>query len=105
MEKRIKELLKAGIKEEDVEKIIAAEEEVDILFSTITESLTTAHQSYKKPDMASLNVAIDNLNSSKKHITELQKKLEELRSTKSQPGAAVEPPEPVKEEVVEEVVE
>jgi len=102
VDKRIKELVSAGVSDADIEKIIADEEEITNLFDTVTVSLQTAVDNWNKGDMASLNVAVDNVNNAKKHLGELSKKLDEKKSSKETPGLET---TPVDEEVIEEPVD
>ena len=95
-EERAKELIKAGKSEEDIIKILAEETEVDTLFQTATQGLKTAWEQYQGDDMASLNVAIDNLAACGKNITELRKILEQSKVGVETPGAVPQPaPAPV----------
>ena len=105
IQERIKELLKAKKTEKEIEIIIATEAEIDMLFETVIESLKVSLESYKKDDMASLNVSLDNLKSSKGHISDLEKKINEIKTAKEQPGAAIEPPSEPIETPIEEPID
>ena len=101
---RIKELVKAGKPNDEIKKIIAEETDIELLFQTVTTGLKTAWDSYKGPDMASLNVAVDNLNAVRKNVAQLTKLLEEKKANATQPGAGA-PPEVVPPAPAEEVSE
>ena len=86
-----KELLIAKKPNEEIIKIIAEETQIDTLFQTVTEGLKVAYESYKGPDIASLNVCIDNLASVSKNIGQLKKLLEDKKAGVTEPGAIVTP--------------
>jgi len=90
---KIKKLLASGVAEEKIEKIISADDSINLKFETVTQGLKTAYDAYNVGDMANLNVAVDNLNSVKKNVGDLEKELKQYQEAMQQPGVNTKPVE------------